>query len=189
MHYNELNKAIGNIDIYLLDQILKGRFDGKSRLLDAGCGEGRNLKYFIKNGYDTYGIDTNPIAIKMLQMMYKSHPRDNFLQGTIEELPWKDSFFDAVICNATLHFAAGRESFYNMIDELVRVLNKKGLLFIRMATTIGLSDTSEPTFTYLLNPEDINYLKMETGLTQVEPFKTVLVEDKRSMATLVLEKY
>ena len=65
MHHKELNKLVGNVDIYLLDHILKGTFEGKIKLLDAGCGEGRNLKYFINNGFDIYGVDSNPMAIKM----------------------------------------------------------------------------------------------------------------------------
>lgn len=188
MHYKDLNNAVGNVDIYLLDQILKGRFEGYKRILDAGCGEGRNLKYFAQNGYDIYGIDTNPMAIKMLQMMYKSVPKDNFLHGNIEELPWKDNFFDAIICSAVLHFAPERAAFYQMIYELIRVLNQKGTLFIRMATTVGLAEPADTSFSYLLTPDDIDNLQQDLGLKKLEPFKTVVVEDQRSMCVLVLEK-
>ncbi|ELR71028.1 ubiquinone/menaquinone biosynthesis methyltransferase [Fulvivirga imtechensis AK7] len=188
MHYKDLNNAVGNVDIYLLDQILKGRFEGCKRILDAGCGEGRNLRYFEQNRYDIYGIDTNPMAIKMVQMMYKSTPKDNFLHGTVEELPWKDNFFDAIICSAVLHFAQDRTAFYQMIYELIRVLDKKGVLFIRMATTIGLPDPSDTSFSYRLAPEDIENLLEDLGLKKLEPFKTVVVEDQRSMCVMVLEK-
>ena len=47
----ELNHLLGNIDIYLLDQILKDRFKKSFKILDAGCGEGRNLIYFVRNGF------------------------------------------------------------------------------------------------------------------------------------------
>ncbi len=40
MNFQDLNKEIGNIDIYLLDQILKGRYQQTHRILDAGCGFG-----------------------------------------------------------------------------------------------------------------------------------------------------
>lgn len=188
MHYSELNKAVGNIDIYLLDQILKGRFEGKKRVLDAGCGEGRNMTYFLNNGYDVYGIDSNPLAIKMLHMMHKTIPKDHFLDGKLEMLPWKDYFFDAIICSAVLHFAQDRDAFYEMIEELKRVLNQQGILFIRMASTIGLEKTDDDSFSYLLTPEDIDRLVNSSGFEKVEPIKTVLVEGQRSMATLVLSK-
>lgn len=51
MNIAALNKLLGNIDIYLLDQILKGRFTKEMRILDAGCGEGRNLIYFLHEGF------------------------------------------------------------------------------------------------------------------------------------------
>lgn len=188
MHYSDLNNAIGNTDIYLLDQILKGRFDGRNRIFDAGCGEGRNLRYFAGNGYDIYGLDTNPMAVKMLQMMYSSFPKDNFLTGSLEELPWKDHFFDAIICSAVLHFATDQDHFRQMVLELVRVLNMKGLLFIRMASVaVGLNDTTN-AYTYLLTPDDVLWLQSRSGLTKLEPVKTVLVESHRAMTTLVMEK-
>lgn len=188
MHYKELNKAIGNIDIYLLDQILKGTFEGRKRILDAGCGEGRNMKYFIDNGYDVYGIDTDPLAIRMLHMMHNSIPKDNFLEGGIDQLPWKDKFFDAIICCAVLHFAPDKEAFYAMIGELSRVLLGKGILFIRMASTLGMENATHNTYNYLLTQEDILLMESQFGLKKIEPIKSVLVEDERSMATLVLEK-
>ena len=41
----DLRSAFGEIDIYLFDQLLRGRFDARSRVLDAGCGDGRNVHY------------------------------------------------------------------------------------------------------------------------------------------------
>ena len=40
----DLRQQFGDIDIYLFDQVLRGRFDGRRRILDAGCGTGRNLR-------------------------------------------------------------------------------------------------------------------------------------------------
>lgn len=188
MHYTEINDAVGNIDIYLLDQVLKGRFEGKKTILDAGCGEGRNMGYFINNGYDVYGIDNNPLAIKMLHMMHKTIPKDRFLKGQLEELPWKDNFFDAVISCAVLHFAGNRQVFFNAIEELIRVLKPQGLLFIRMASNIGLPKADENDFNYLLTPEDIEELQSRFLLKKKESLKSVLVENQRSMAALVFEK-
>ena len=45
----ELRAQFGDVDIYLFDQLLRGRFDARRRILDAGCGGGRNLPY--KPGY------------------------------------------------------------------------------------------------------------------------------------------
>ena len=188
MHYTEINQGIGNPDLYLLDQILKGRFEGKKRVLDAGCGEGRNMTYFIKNGCDVYGIDNNPLAIRMLHMMYKSIPKQNFMVGDIGSLPWKYGFFDVVICSAVLHFARDQETFDKMMTEMSRVLAPGGLMFIRMATSVGIKNSDDHTFSYLLSYEEALHLPSKYSLEWVEPFKTVVVEQKRSMGTLMLAR-
>ena len=58
-----LRRELGEIDIYLFDQLLKGRFDGRRRMLDAGCGHGRNLVYFFRGGFEKSlgGIDAREI--------------------------------------------------------------------------------------------------------------------------------
>ena len=87
----DLNLLLGNIDIYLLDQILKARFERHFKILDAGCGEGRNLVYFIRNQYRVYGIDKNVDSIQMLKHLIKSinkeYPLDRFVLGNMEEMP------------------------------------------------------------------------------------------------------
>jgi SAM-dependent methyltransferase len=57
MKEDNLQELFGNIDIYLFDQLLKGRFFSGMRVLDAGCGTGRNLVYFLRNGYQVFGVD------------------------------------------------------------------------------------------------------------------------------------
>ena len=189
MNYKSLNQQVGNVDIYLLDQILKGRFDGRKRLLDAGCGEGRNLPYFINNGLEVHGIDTNPQAIKMLQMMYKDQ-RDKFKVGSIEQLEYDDDYFGTIICAAVLHFATNKDHFMLMMEALSRTLKPTGNLFIRTACDVGLNtnDGSDQGFTYLLTKPDLQEALDAYNLQLVDPFKTVLVENKRSMAVLMLEK-
>ena len=44
----DLQEQFGNIDIYLFDQLLRGRIGPGMRVLDAGCGGGRNLVYLLR---------------------------------------------------------------------------------------------------------------------------------------------
>ena len=76
MEVKELNALLGNIDIYLLDQILKGRFKKDMKILDAGCGEGRNCIYFLNQGYQIFGADANPIAIQMARVYAQTIQKD-----------------------------------------------------------------------------------------------------------------
>jgi len=189
MNHKDLNQQIGNVDLYLLDQILKGRFEGRKRILDAGCGEGRNLKYFIRNGCEVHGVDSSPMAIKMLQMTHKEH-KDNFKVGSIEQLEYDDDYFGAIICSAVLHFASNEAHFLKMMDALTRALKPTGILFIRMASDIGIDKESAHSsdFTYLLTSPMLDKIQKDYNLRLIEPFKTVVVDGKRSMAVLLFEK-
>lgn len=191
MHYNELNKALGNIDLYLLDQILKGRFEGKHKILDAGCGEGRNLRYFTDNGYDVYGVDNNALAIQMAQMTYRNIPVENWRVGNIENMDWPDQSFDAIICNAVLHFVESEIHFFQLMNQLTRVLKSGGILFIRTASLIGLDRTSPDLngFNFRIDERIYQSILENYNLTPLEPFKSVIVDNVRSMAALTLRKH
>src|SRR5688500_15980432 len=138
----ELRAALGEIDIYLFDQILRGRFDRRRRLLDAGCGDGRNLVYFLRRGFSCYAIDRDEHAIRNVRALAArlapELPADNFRPGSIESLPWPDCAVDAVISSAVLHFCEDAAQFGRMVTEMWRVLAPGGLFFARLASNIGL---------------------------------------------------
>ncbi len=202
MTVEELNSKLGNIDIYLLDQILKGRFDKGMKILDAGCGEGRNLIYFMRECFTVYGIDENPLAIKYLQTLArsinKSIPEENFITGDLRDIQFPDEYFDVVLSSAVLHFSEGKSDFQKMFSELMRVLKQGGILFLRMCTEVGMNNmehVSEGTYKlpdgtirYILTEETLGFLIKKYSLRYLEPFKSVVVHGQRSMATLVLEK-
>lgn len=203
MQIAELNRLLGNIDIYLLDQILKGRFTPEMKILDAGCGEGRNAVYFINSGYQVFGIDENELAIQYIRYLSKSlkpnYDSHRFQVGKLEEIPFHASAFDAVICSAVLHFAADETNFWEMMDEMLRVLKPGGILWFRMTTAFGgikeesrelgggkylLPDGSERL---LITQEHVDKL-LEKGLRFLEVPKSVLVHGQRTMGVFVFEK-
>lgn len=198
-----LNKALGNIDLYLLDQLLKGRFNPSMKVLDAGCGEGRNLAYFIQNGYEVHGIDTNPAAIQMLRFVATSLSptidKNNFQVGSVEELPYESAYFDLVICSAVLHFAQNHDHFNAMFGALCRVAKPGAYLFIRTASSIGMEGKVEEIANgvfslpdgsqrYLIHNDQIQTLPAQFGLEYIEPFKTVIVDGQRCMSTIICRK-
>ena len=133
MSIEKLEKSIGGIDIYLLDQILKGRYDSDAVILDAGCGNGRNLKWFYDNFFSFYGVDTNANRIEVAKEKYPNLA-NNFSIQNLDVLSFDNNTFDHIICSAVLHFAQNTQHFLNMFSELVRVLKPGGSLFIRMTT-------------------------------------------------------
>ncbi|MEO3402995.1 class I SAM-dependent methyltransferase [Mucilaginibacter sp. CAU 1740] len=200
---NNLQQLYGNIDIYLFDQLLKGRFDSCTTVLDAGCGGGRNLVYFLNNGFEVYGIDQSAEAVEAVKQLSASlspaNPLDNFAVAPVEDLPFADAQFDVVICSAVLHFAQDAEHFDAMVRSLWRVLKPGGHFFARLASDIGIEDKVKPlgNFRYLLPDGSERFLVSEDVLMEYtdtlggklfEPLKTTNVQNLRCMTTWCMYK-
>ena len=201
MELSTINQYLGNLDIYLLDQVLKKRFHPKMKVLDAGCGEGRNLMYFLRSGYEVHGIDKNPMAISATQFIAASiRPdlsRDNFRMGFVEKMPYPEDAYDLIISSAVMHFAESEANFYQMFSELNRCAKPGGILFIRMASNIGIENVIKPlgagryqlpdgSERFLLTRSILHQLNEDYSLNYLEPFKTVNVNDLRCMSTLIV---
>lgn len=196
---DQLFNLIGQTDIYLLDQIMKGRYQKSQKILDAGCGSGRNMKWFLQNDFDIYGIDTSEAAIINLKKV-NSNLADDYLQvAALEKIPFDNNFFDHIICSAVLHFAKDVTHFKKMFSELLRVLKPCGTLFIRVASDIGIENHVEllsegnykipdGSMRFLLTKPLLEEIKNEFQFSFLEPLKTVNVNDIRCMSTLMLQK-
>lgn len=200
-HSSALRDDFGEIDIYLFDQLLKGRFDARKSVLDAGCGTGRNIRWFLKRGFAVYGIDGDPAAIARVRRtaaeLAPAIPPAHFIVGDLSRLPWRDKTMDAVISSAVLHFSRNEDHFGEMLGELWRVLRPGGLLFARLASTIGLEvklrwidgrrarlpDGSER---FVVDERFLMNWTEQLGATLIEPLKTTNVQNQRCMTTWVL---
>jgi tellurite methyltransferase len=187
-----LQEQFGPIDIYLFDQLLKGRIAPGMRILDAGCGSGRNLVYLLNEGYEVFGVDQDSRAANFL-------PAGNFRNENIEDMSFPDAFADVVISSAVLHFARDDHHFRAMLLGTWRVLKPGGMLFCRLASSIGienqitkiagrrflLPDGSER---YLVDEKLLCDLTSELGGQMLDPLKTTVVQNQRSMSTWVVQK-
>ena len=104
-----LQEQFGQIDIYVFDQILRGNIEPGMRVLDAGCGYGRNLVHLLREGCDVFALDADPDAVHHVRQLSRSLetglPAENFQVGSIEKMPFPDEFANVVLCNSVLHFA------------------------------------------------------------------------------------
>jgi ubiquinone/menaquinone biosynthesis C-methylase UbiE len=198
-----LLEYFGNIDIYLFDQILRGRITTGMKVLDAGCGSGRNLVYLLRSGYETFGADPAEEAIartrRLAAALAPSVPSANFRVEQVEQMSFPDEFTDVVISSAVLHFARSDDQFRAMLQGTWRVLRPGGLLFCRLASSIGiehqlrhiagrrfrLPDGSER---YLVDEALLAEQEKALGGRMIDPLKTTIVQNQRSMTTWVLRK-
>lgn len=203
MNLQEALEYFGPIDIYLFDQLAKGRFHPDRPLLDAGCGAGRNLHAFLRAGFNVHGVDNSPEAVDLTRRLAAELapglPADNFKAAPIERLPYDDAFFGSVISNAVLHFAPDEAAFEAMLREMWRVLAPRGLLFVRMTSMTGIEDRVEPlgggryhlpdgSDRFLVSEESLLEWTHRLGGRLVDPIKTLNVQGRRCMTTWALHK-
>lgn len=203
MDIKKLNNELGNADLILIDQILKNRFHKHMRILDAGCGEGRNMVYFIRQNFNIYGIDCNREAVQMArilgQSINKAFEAENIRHFSIEDNPFPDHFFDAVLCINVLHSAKDRTSFFNLLDHLIQLLKPEGLLFLSMQSKIGLSKISmerygnnvsyaEENGNFYFSNDLLSEIRTHEGLMEIEPVKTIVIDDNKSYTYLFIQK-
>jgi SAM-dependent methyltransferase len=200
---SELTQQFGAIDIYLFDQLLRGRIAPGMRIFDAGCGTGRNLVYFLREGYEAFGVDVDPAAVEETRRLAASLaagiPSDSFRGEAIELTSFPSAFADVVLSSAVLHFASGDDQFLAMLRGTWRVLRPGGILFCRLASSIGVEALVRPVAgrrcslpdgseRYLVDAEYLDRLTEHLGGRMIDPLKTTVVRNQRAMTTWVVRK-
>jgi tellurite methyltransferase len=198
-----LREQFGDIDIYLFDQLLRGRIRHGMRIIDAGCGAGRNLVYLLREGHDVFGADEDAGAIdrvsRLAQELAPQLPPGRFLNQPIEAMTFPDAFADVVISSAVLHFARDDAHFDGMVRGTWRVLKPGGMLFCRLASSIGIEHRIQTisgrrcrlpdgSDRYLVDEEMLMTLTNELRGELLDPLKTTVVQDQRAMTTWVARK-
>ena len=199
----DLAALFGQIDIYLFDQLMRDRITPGMRILDAGCGGGRNLVYLLSNGFEVAAADRDPASVEAVRAMASrlapNLPGSNFRVEAVEDLSFADACADVVISSAVLHFAANPEQFDAMLRSMWRVLKPGGLFFCRLASSIGIADRvralgdgrfqlPDGSERYLVDEAALMAATSRLGGELVDPLKTTVVQDKRAMTTWVLRK-
>jgi tellurite methyltransferase len=195
----DLQREFGNIDIYVFDQLLRGRIASGMRVFDAGCGGGRNLVYLLRQGYDVCGNDVDAGAIASVRALAASLApgRDyDFRVEPIEQTSFPAAHADVVIASAVLHFARDPQHFEAMLRQLWRVLRPGGLFFARLASSIGIEKDvvalgsghyrlPDGSDRFLVDAATIGGWTSTLGGTLLDPIKTTVVDGQRSMTTWV----
>ena len=190
------------MDIYVLDQLMRGRIAAGARVLDVGCGSGRNLRYFLGAGHPVCAADVDEERVRKARAMCaeskRDLPADNLRVEPAEDLSFDPGSFDFVICNAVLHFARDREHFERMLRGCWEMLAPAGVLFVRSASLLGLPVDRRGEVGCHIQPDgDTRFLiddaflrECEESLSaqRIDPLKTTVVHGKRAMSTWVLAR-
>ena len=199
---DRLREQFGELDVYLFDQLLRGRIAQGMRVLDAGCGSGRNLVFLLREGFDVWGVDESADAVAQTrQLAARLAPRlpaDRFRVEHVERMSLADASVDAVISSAVLHFARDDAHWLAMVREMWRVLAPGGVLFARLATSVGQPDLQplggrrfvmpDGSARYLVDHETLIETTDRLGGSLLDPIKSTVVHGLRSMGTWVARK-
>ena len=199
----DLATQFGPIDIYLFDQLLRGRLTPPMRVVDAGCGAGRNLHYLLRAGFRVAAVDAEPEAVvaarALAVRLAPSLPASDFRIEPVEALSFEDASADVVLSIAVLHFARDDAQFAAMLRAMWRVLRPGGVLFARLASDIGMEARMQPlggrrfvmpdgSTRYLVNEATLLEWTDVLGGRLLDPLKTTIVQDQRCMTTWVVRK-
>ncbi len=101
---------------------------GGAKILDVGCGSGRDTTHFMERGYDVVGIDFSSGQIAEAR---KRVPNGNFLIMDMRDLKFDPESFDGLwCCSSLLHFR--RDEIPSTLSSLNQVLRKDGVIFISL---------------------------------------------------------
>lgn len=164
--------------------------EGK-KLLDLGCGNGRNLKYFKEYGADVVGIDISPTAISYTDGLGRV--------GDIgKELPFNDNEFD-IILDITSSNALNDAERAVYIKEIYRVLKPGGYIFVRALCKDGDDNAKNLIKMSPGKEKDTYYMKeldlyervftKEDFLDLYKEFKVELIEKQTHYARLNNRRY
>lgn len=120
-----------NATLFFTSKIDFLKSSGVKRIVDAGCGDGRNLVEFAKAGFEIYGIDISKEALMRCRKLCKGRRKVSLSLQNLEAPDFRKSFFDAVICDfvsAHLRHPA------KVISNFSRVMKKGGYLLVEFTS-------------------------------------------------------
>jgi len=109
--------------VFLFEKLLKKG----DTVLDLGCGNGRWLETFKKQGVKYFGLDDSE---KLIQIAQSKHPDANFIKANALNLPFSNNYFDKVYSIAVFHQIPSDEFRFRFLEEAKRVLKPDGLLIL-----------------------------------------------------------
>jgi ubiquinone/menaquinone biosynthesis C-methylase UbiE len=181
---------------------------GASRILDAGCGAGRNAIFLAKQGFHVVGLDISSTALKLAQERANEIGLRNFIfvEHSFSKMPFPDDQFDAVISCYSVENVPLPET-RRALGEMRRVIKQGGLVLVTLHSVkhwrFGKGERLGPkTFmnyttvdgkrfrfvTHFFEKEDVLNLFSDLGLDILSIEEVERVSDKRRVHWVVLSE-
>lgn len=112
--------------------VINKYFKSKGRVLDLGCGAGREAFVLVKKGFELVGVDIAPNMIKYAKDYAKKHKISNvqFIAKDIRKLDFPEHSFDYIILpTQTIEHIKVRENRINLLKQCKKFLKEEGIMF------------------------------------------------------------
>jgi len=96
-----------------------------SKVLDVGCGNGRNL--FYRDDINVTGLEYSKELCKIVE-----NKGGKVVNANMTDMPFDNNYFDYIICIASYHHLDNDKDREKAINEMFRVLKEKGKVFIQV---------------------------------------------------------
>lgn len=130
---------------YLYNFFSKIKNKKSKKVLDIGCGAGRNTIMLHDLRYSVYGCDLNKKMVGTTQKRLPVKNRKNIIICDMDTLPYKKDYFDFVISNGVFHNAISYEQLHRAVSEACRVLKKEGQLVLNIFVDDNRKKVGKPT--------------------------------------------
>lgn len=100
-----------------------------ARILDMGCGDGRNLPLLLDLGFEVYACEISSAIVENLERVASDLAWPIiFSTGINSNLPYEDCHFDYLLCSSSCYYLNDSATWTDVINELARVVKQGGLI-------------------------------------------------------------
>lgn len=110
-----------------------------AKILDAGCGSGRDSRYFVSKGFNVMGVD---LSEKLLEIAKQNNPSITFFKQDLRKLDFPQESFDGIWACASLHHLR-RSEVPKVLKKFFSLLKPRGALFVLVKEGTGEEDVQE----------------------------------------------
>ncbi len=166
--YNKIASIYAKYTEDRLMQFQLSRFESMlpgKRILDAGCGSGRDVEYFMEDGFDAIGVD---LSLGLLKEAKKRVPKGKFKKTDFRKMIFKAKTFHGIWSVSSL-FHMPKEEVQKALKEFNRVLDDSGVLYISIKRGKGSKEIkkekyqNEPMTVYFYEQKEMEDLVCEAG--------------------------
>jgi len=113
----------------------------RGKILDAGCGSGRDSAFFANEGFNVIGVD---LSEKLLEIARIAAPRAKFYSADIRHLSFEKNMFDGIwACSSLVHIK--HNEMQSVFNKFYSIMKPEGVLYIHVKKGEGEAYMEEPS--------------------------------------------